>query len=122
MYRIVCIATDCVSIKHVSCTAHIHIITGTYFRNIILLVIFGYVYKLLPYEISHFYVHWYFFIRNRNLTKYFFYRHLDILQSINMYLINFYISARSTKLMFCKTYPSHLQCSSVHHCVITKCM
>jgi len=36
------------------------------------------VYNLLPFEISHAYVHWFFVISNVNLTKRFYFRHLDI--------------------------------------------
>jgi hypothetical protein len=45
------------------------------------------VYNLLPYEISHAYVHWTFVIRNGNQTKYFYCRHLYIAQS-KLYVLN----------------------------------
>ena len=57
----------------------------TYFINIILHVMGRPIYNLLPYEISHDYVHWASVIRNGNLTKHFYCRHLDIAQSITIY-------------------------------------
>ena len=86
MYRIIVIATNCVSIKHVGCSAHIHLITCTYFRNIILYVMCRYVYNLLPYEISLTYVHLSFVIRKGNKIKHFYCRHLAIVQSIIIYM------------------------------------